>query len=311
MRLVVALGGNALLRRGERPDATIQSYHVEEAAISLGRLRSGNQLVVTHGNGPQVGLLALESQEDASLSSPYPLDVLGAQTQGMIGYWISNDLDSAPVNSSACTLITRVVVDPHDAAFGNPTKFVGKTYDAREAADLASQFGWIVKQDGGAWRRVVASPQPLRIVELPVIEGLLAMGLTVICAGGGGVPVMEVPQGGYVGVEAVIDKDLTSAKLAISLDADALMILTDVDAIYRDFGADRASAYRTLSLAQLGEMDFAAGSMGPKVRAAEEFVRHTGRRAVIGSLSDADALLSGEKGTMIVPDEEGSLGAPH
>ncbi|WP_298334393.1 carbamate kinase [Ferrimicrobium sp.] len=300
MRLVVALGGNALLRRGERPDATTQSHHVEEAAVSLGRLRVGNQLVITHGNGPQVGLLALESQEDSSLSSPYPLDVLGAQTQGMIGYWISNDLDSTAGASGTCTLITRVVIDPNDAAFTDPTKFVGRTYDAEEARRLASEFGWEVKRDGDAWRRVVPSPYPLRIVELPVIEGLLSMGLTVICAGGGGIPVMEGPQGGLLGVEAVIDKDLTSAKLAIALEADVLMILTDVNAIYRDYGTEHATAYRRLSLTQLAGLDFAAGSMGPKVRAAEEFVRHTGRRAVVGALEDADTLLAGEKGTMII-----------
>jgi len=300
MRLVVALGGNALLRRGDRPDAIVQTHHIHEAASSLRRLQAGNQLVVTHGNGPQVGLLALESQEDPLLRSPYPLDVLGAQTQGMIGYWISNDFEQVDSRPMACTLITRVVVDPGDVAFANPTKYVGKVYTQQEAAQLGAKFGWVVKPDGDAWRRVVASPPPLRIVELPVIQALLELGYVVICGGGGGVPVSEGPNGSLLGVEAVIDKDLTSARLAIQLQADMLMILTDVDAVYRNFGTDSAVPYRTLRLDQIDQLRAPAGSMGPKLSAAGEFVRETGRPAVIGSLDDADRLLDGGAGTMVV-----------
>jgi carbamate kinase len=302
MRIVVALGGNALLERGEKPDARIQHRHVRRAAQALAPLVAEHQLVICHGNGPQVGLLANESSADDQLSEPYPLDALGAETQGMIGYWIAQELRNCGVAREVVAVVTQTVVEPADPAFQRPTKFIGPIYHRHRAHRLAVRHGWTVAQDGGGWRRVVPSPQPRRIVELPVIRMLVAAGAVPICAGGGGAPVTENDAGQLVGVEAVVDKDLAAALLARDLRAEALLLLTDVPAVMRDFGTPHAKPLDRLSIGELHGMAFPAGSMGPKAEACSRFVRETGGLAAIGSLDDASAVLTGTAGTRITAD---------
>lgn len=299
MRLVVALGGNALLRRGERPDAEPQRLNVRRAVASLVPLAAEHELVITHGNGPQVGVLALESAADPLLSSPFPLDPLGAETQGLIGYWLVQELGNALADRSVAAVLTRTVVDAADPAFATPTKFVGPTYDEPTARRIAEQRGWTIAPDGAAWRRVVASPEPRRIVETDVVEVLLAAGIVVVCAGGGGIPVVETAPGHLEGIEAVVDKDLTSALLAEVLGADGLLLLTDVSAVERDFGQPGSVALRHATPSELRAMRFPAGSMGPKVDAACRFVEHTGRFAAIGALTEATAVLARAAGTTV------------
>ena len=299
MRIVAALGGNALLERGERPDATVQLHHVQAAAEALAALAGEHELVVCHGNGPQVGLLALESEADRSLSRPYPLDVLGAQTQGMIGYWLAQSLRNAGVTKHVVSVITQTVVDAADPGFADPTKFVGAVYDEDEAHRLAGLNGWQLARDGERWRRVVASPDPIGIVELDAVRALVDGGSVVVCGGGGGVPVTVDAAGRLAGVEAVVDKDLTAALLARALDADRLLVLTDVPAVMRDFGTPAAAPIARLYLDELDELSFPAGSMGPKITACRRFVADTGRPAAIGALTDAPALLAGTAGTTV------------
>jgi carbamate kinase len=300
MRIVAALGGNALLERGERPDAGIQQRHVRVAADALAPLAAEHELIVCHGNGPQVGLLAMESEADSSLTHPYPLDALGAQTQGLIGYWLAQALRNAGVTKPVVTVITQTVIDPADPAFALPTKFVGAVYSHSQALYLAARHAWDIAPDGDRWRRVVASPEPVSIVELPSIAGLVSAGAVVICGGGGGVPVMP-DHGGLSGVEAVVDKDLTAALLAMQLRADRLLVLTDVPAVMRNFGTPRATALAQLDTDEAAAMRFPAGSMGPKIAACARFVATTGRPATIGALADATALLGGTAGTTITP----------
>lgn len=297
MRIVVALGGNALLMRGERADASVQLHHVEAAARALAPLAAEHELVVCHGNGPQIGLLALESEADPSLTRPYPLDTLGAETQGMIGYWLAQSLRNAGVRKPVLAVVTQTVVDAADPAFSAPTKFIGPIYDRDQADRLAGQNGWTMAADGPKWRRVVPSPEPLRLVEQESIEQLVNGGTVVVCAGGGGAPVID--DGQLRGVEAVVDKDLTSAELAIALKADRLLLLTDVPAVMTDFGLPDAEPLRHLDVAELEHLTFPAGSMGPKIEACRRFVLATGSTAVIGALTDAEALLQGEAGTTI------------
>ena len=299
MRLVVALGGNALLERDERPDAVIQRQHVRAAAAALAPLAADHQLVLCHGNGPQVGLLALESQADASLSRPYPLDVLVAQTQGMIGYWLVQELGNAGVARQAACVVSQTVVDPSDPAFGNPAKFIGAGYDQSEAQALAARLGWTIAADGPRWRRVVASPPPLGLVEIETVQSLADAGVLVVCGGGGGVPVARSAAGELTGVEAVVDKDLTAAELAITLNADRLLVLTDVPAIIRGYGTPDARPIRAIDTAALSAMTFPAGSMGPKVDACLRFVTASGQPAAIGALTDAADILAGRAGTTI------------
>lgn len=299
MRIVVALGGNALLRRGERPDAEIQLQHVQAAARALAPLAADHELLVCHGNGPQVGLLALESAADASLSRAYPLDALVAQTQGMIGYWLTQCLRNAGVQHPVVCLLTQTVVSATDPAFGRPTKFVGSGYPEDEAAALAALRGWAIAQDGERWRRVVPSPGPVAIVELDTVLSLLRSGSVVICGGGGGVPVTADERGRLTGVEAVVDKDLVSAMLAEQVQADLLLVLTDVPAVLAGFGTSQERQIRHADVAELRDEDFAAGSMGPKVSACRRFVLRTGGRAVIGSLDDVADLMRGAAGTTL------------
>ena len=297
MRVVIALGGNALLRRGERPDAAPQVDQVAHVAEPIAALARKHEVVVVHGNGPQVGLLALESAADRSLTRPYPLGDLVAETQGLIGYWLQHAI-SRHLSTPVVTLVTQTVVDGSDPAFGDPTKFVGSVYTAEMANLVAKQYGWDVAQDGKGWRRVVASPMPQRIVETGTAELLLRSGVTVVLAGGGGVPVTEGPTG-LQSVEAVVDKDLAAAQAAADLDADLLVILTDVPAAMADFGTPRQRPIHDVSVSDLEAVAFPAGSMGPKVQAVCQFVRGTGHRAAIGSVENVAAVFAGTSGTQV------------
>jgi carbamate kinase len=302
MRVVVALGGNALLRRGEPMTAAVQRTNVALAALALADLARDHQIIVAHGNGPQVGLLALQGAA-YDPAKPWPLDVLGAETEGMIGYLIEQELMNAlPAGSTCATLLSRVEVDPEDPAFKAPSKPIGPVYSADEAAKIAREHGWtMVTEASGDLRRVVPSPLPLRIIGLDAVKVLSDAGHTVICAGGGGIPVMRNADGEMEGVEAVIDKDRTSALLATDLNADALLLLTDVVAVFKDFGGPDESPIGQTTPEALDKLDFAPGSMGPKVAAAADFVRGSGKFAGIGQLSDARAILEGRAGTRIVP----------
>ncbi|MGD0394801.1 MAG: carbamate kinase [Acidimicrobiales bacterium] len=301
MRLVVALGGNALLERGETPLAEIQEKHVQVAVDALAPLARDHDLVITHGNGPQVGLLALESATDPVLPHPYPFDVLGAQTQGMIGYFLLQALENALPGHEVVSLICQTLVGADDPAFDHPTKFVGPVYQREEAERLAGRRGWKIGPDGGSWRRVVASPEPQSLVEMATIHTLVANGATVVCAGGGGIPVCRSGDGMLHGVEAVVDKDLTAAMLAHDIGADALVLLTDVPYVEADFGTASARAILRTTPTELRALPFPAGSMGPKVEAACRFVEATGYRAMIGRLQDAAELLEGSRGTIVEP----------
>ena len=304
MRVVVALGGNALLRRGQELSAENQRENARVACRSLAPLALEHELVLSHGNGPQVGLLALQGAAYAPVET-YPLDVLDAQTEGMIGYIVQQELgNELPFDVRFATLLTMIEVDRDDPAFDNPTKPIGPMYDEAEARRLEAEKGWVFKPDGDAFRRVVPSPLPKRIFGVDMIEALLERHCVVICAGGGGIPTMytdePVPAGRrLVGVEAVIDKDLASALLAIDLNADALLIVTDVDAVYSDWGTPQQRAIRRATPTALSASEFAEGSMGPKVRAACEFVERTGGVAAIGSITEVQDLLAGEAGTVV------------
>jgi len=297
MRLVIALGGNALLRRGEPAEAETQRQNVLRAASALGALADEHEVLITHGNGPQVGLLALEADAYKEVA-PYPLDVLGAESQGMIGYLLAQALRNE-VGSDVVSVLTQVVVDVDDPAFLRPTKPIGPVYDNEEARRLAREHGWTVAPDGPYFRRVVPSPKPQAIVELDVIKRLVAEGAVVICAGGGGIPVV-VDGGGFEGVEAVIDKDLTAALLAEQVDANALIMLTDVEYLERNWGTDGAEPIELATPRELRHLRFASGSMAPKVEAACRFVEHTGGRAAIGALAGLAEVVSGSSGTQIV-----------
>jgi len=302
MRTVIALGGSALLRRGEPMTTEVQRSNVKIAAQAIAPLAARHSIVIVHGNGPQVGLLSLQA-ESYSGAAPYPLDVLDAGTQGMIGYLIQQELRNLlPPESQVATLLTMVVVDPGDPAFASPAKFVGPVY-GKEAADaLAAEKGWAFRQDGSAWRRVVPSPEPIRILEIQPISWLLERGAVVICAGGGGIPTMLPSRGpgAVVGVEAVIDKDLASELLAEDLGADLLLMATDVDGVYLDWGGPEQRRLGDVTLEELAGYEFAAGSMGPKVEAAARFTAKTGRRAAIGSLADIAGIVAGTAGTNVV-----------
>ncbi len=304
MRIVVALGGNALLQRGQSPDAGIQEDNARRAIRALAPLAREHELVITHGNGPQVGVLALQSASDPRLSTPYPFDVLGAQTQGMIGYWLLQAMQNASPGRQVAAIINQTLVRADDPALDNPTKFVGEVYDEAEAGRLAAERGWTVKPDGRHWRRVVGSPRPERVVETRLIRLLLTSGAVVICAGGGGVPVIRNEHGDLEGIEAVVDKDMTSAVLAEALEADALLVLTDVPGIQEDFGTPDARLIQRATPFALRRMDFPAGSMGPKVDAVCRFVELTGDLGAIGRLEDAPGILRGEAGTIVTPSGE-------
>ena len=290
MLVVAALGGNALLRRGEPPEAERQIANITRAAQALAEIAREHALVVTHGNGPQVGLLALQS--------PDPLDMLSAETEGMIGYMIESALRNALPGRDVAGLLTQIAVDPADPAFDAPDKPIGPLYGEVEARRLAAERGWSVALEDGGYRRVVASPRPLRILEIETIRLLVRGNVLVICAGGGGIPVVA-GKAGWRGVEAVIDKDRASALLATELGADALLMLTDVDAVYEDWDGARERPFGAVTSTELRGHEFAPGSMAPKVEAAIDFAESTGRVAGIGRLQDAAAILRGETGTRV------------
>ena len=300
MLVVAALGGNALLKRGEPLTADNQRANVRTAATELAAIvRAGHQLVITHGNGPQVGLLALQGAAYKP-DEVYPLDVLGAETGGMIGYMIEQELENALDHAHpVATLLTQVLVDGRDPAFGQPTKFIGPVYSREAAEARATAAGWSIAQDGDKWRRVVPSPKPLDIPDMRVLQLLLDQGVIVICTGGGGIPVLQRPDGSLIGIEAVIDKDAASALLADKLGAGALLLLSDVGAVYRDFGTSQQAAITELTPDEARALDLPAGSMAPKVEAAAAFVERDGAFACIGKLEDALALLQGTTGTRI------------
>ena len=298
MRIVIALGGNALLRRGEPLSAENQRQNVRLACEQIAKIYPNNELVITHGNGPQVGLLALQGMAYKEVSA-YPLDVLGAESVGMIGYMIQQELGNlVPFEVPFATLLSQVEVDPNDPAFQNPTKPIGPVYTKEEAEKLAIEKGWSIAQDGDKYRRVVPSPLPKRIFEIRPVKWLLEKGSIVICAGGGGIPTYYDEQGNLQGVEAVIDKDLCSALLAENLEAD-LIIATDVSAVFIDWGKPNQKAIASVHPDVIGQMAFANGSMGPKVQAAVNFVKQTNKDAVIGSLSDIVDIIKGKAGTKI------------
>jgi carbamate kinase len=300
MRIVIALGGNALLRRREPMTAEAQRANVKRTVAALLPLfEAGHQIVITHGNGPQVGLLALQAAAGPK-DGAYPLDLLDAESEGMLGYLIEQELDNAlPSGRLFATLLTQVLVDRRDPAFRQPTKPIGPVYDGAEATRLAEMCGWTMRHLADGWRRVVASPRPLQVLEVRVIEMLTSQGVSVICAGGGGIPVIERSDGTLVGVEAVIDKDLVSALLARQLGADHLILLTDVEGVYLGWGSQSARLVKRAAAYALNPRDFAPGSMGPKIEAAIEFVAETGRPASIGCLEEATRVFAGASGTRI------------
>ena len=284
--------------------ADVQRTNVRVAAQALAPVSRDHQLIITHGNGPQVGLLALQAHAYAGVD-PYPLDVLGAETEGMIGYMLEQELGNlVPFEVPLATLLTMVEVDPADPAFGSPTKFVGPVYDRPDADRLEQEKGWTFKQDGDKWRRVVPSPLPKRIFEIRPITWLLDKGAIVICAGGGGIPTAYAPGGNRKlgGIEAVIDKDLSSELLARELNADLFVMATDVGGVYLDFGKPNQRMLDRVTVSELIEHPFPAGSMGPKVAAAIQYVQLTGKRAAIGALADIEGIVAGEKGTNVVPN---------
>jgi carbamate kinase len=303
MKIVVALGGNAFLGRGEPATLETQKYNVRRAARALAALATEHKLIVTHGNGPQIGMLALLAADAHAV--PYPLDMLGAETEGMIGYLLEQELANALGHNRVATLLTRTVVRADDPAFLQPTKFIGPLYPQAEAERLAAQRGWRIARDGQAWRRIVASPEPAEIVELSAISHLSGAGFTVICAGGGGVPVHRTSNGMLEGIEGVVDKDLASAMLARNLGADCLMMLTDVPGVFDGWGSASARRIRSVHPDALAAFEFPAGSMGPKVEAARRFAVHTGGAAYIGALGDASAILTCDAGTLVSTDMEG------
>ena len=308
-RLVVALGGNALLRRGEAPSADVQRLHAGEAMVSVAELAADYDVILTHGNGPQVGLLALQASAYAD-APPFPLDVLGAETEGMIGYVLEQELQNRLPGRSVVTVLTQVLVDPDDPAFAAPTKPIGPVYTAEQARRVERELGWTTARDGTYSRRVVASPEPLRIIELAAIRLLVEAGTLVVCTGGGGIPVAIDERGFLRGVEAVIDKDLAAELLARSLDADFLLMLTDVDSVMHGWGTPEARPIERATPAELRVLEFASGSMGPKVEAACRFVASTGCPAAIGALEDAVRIVAGTAGTMVIPDATRQTAAP-
>jgi carbamate kinase len=310
MLVVISLGGNALLQRGQPMTAENQRANVRRAVPAISDVvAAGHHVVISHGNGPQIGLLALQTAAYGS-SEGYPLDVLGAETEGAIGYMIEQELENIlPPGRRVAALLTQVEVDPRDPAFRDPTKPIGPVYDKPEAEELAARRGWVVKPDGDKYRRVVASPRPQRIPDIGVVRILLEQGVIVICAGGGGIPVVRTRYGGLIGIEAVIDKDWASALLAQELGADSLLLLTDVEAVFDGWGSPQPRPIRHTSPQRLRRHTFAEGSMAPKVDAACAFVEATGGSAGIGNLASALEILDGRAGTWIKPDPDSAYAA--
>ena len=298
MRIVVALGGNAILRRGEAPEIETQRRHVRCAAEAIAPIASQHEIIITHGNGPQIGLLALQAAAYHGVR-PYPLDLLGAESEGMVGHLLNLALANALGEREIATLLTEVEIDPADPAFAAPEKPIGPVYDEAEARKLAAAMKWSIIRDGAGWRRAVPSPAPRRIREVHAIDLLLRAGIIVVCAGGGGVPVAVSPGGEISGVEAVIDKDFAAALLAEAVEADFLLLLTDVPAVWTRWPMAEGEPIGATTPQRLRRFAFARGSMGPKVEAACRFVEKTGRRAAIGAVEQAEAVLAGTAGTSV------------
>lgn len=299
MRIVTALGGNALLRRGQALTAENQRENTAIAADALAKIAVNHELIVTHGNGPQVGLLSLQGNAYKP-DEAYPLDVLGAETEGMIGYMIEQELGNRlPPETPLATLLTMIEVDANDPAFLDPTKFIGPIYEKADAERLAAEKGWDIRADGDKWRQVVASPLPQRIFQIRPIKWLVEKKTVVICAGGGGIPTVYNADGKLEGIEAVIDKDLASELLARETEADLFISATDAECVYLDWGTDKQRGIKSATPDAIARFDFAAGSMGPKVEAACQFARATGKSAAIGALADLEGIVAGAKGTTI------------
>lgn len=298
MKVVIALGGNALLRRGERADADVQMANVRIAAKAVAEIAKEHNVVLTHGNGPQVGLLALQADAYKDVT-PYPFDVLGAESQGMIGYMVAQCVGNDLPDRQVVNIITQTEVDPNDPAYSDPRKFVGPVYDKETAEKLAAERGWTIAADGKYFRRVVPSPQPKKIVEIDTIRQLVDSGAMVIASGGGGIPVIRNDQGKLEGSEAVIDKDMSASIMAVELDADALLILTDAPSIALDWGTPDQKEIKEVSPEKLQEYNFAKGSMGPKVEAVCRFANTGKGFGAVGRLEDALDILNGKAGTII------------
>lgn len=313
MRIVLTLGGNALLPRGATPDTAIQVAKVRLAVAALRPLAEQHELVITHGNGPQIGLLAAAVGNGSAGSdrsdAVYPLDTLVAQTQGMIGFWLTQALSDALPGRRVAGLVTRTRVDARDLATPEPSVFVGAALSAEEARRLGAERGWTVAHDGELWRRMVPSLEPLEILEADVVSLLLDQGAVVVCAGGGGVPVSPWEDGSHEGVEAVVDRDLASAVLAEQLEADLLVTLTDVPGVVADLGGPGARLLEKATPAELRALALSDRSMGPKAEACARFVERTDRRAAIGALGQAADVAAGRVGTQVVPARSG-LSAP-
>ena len=301
MKVVLGLGGNALLPRGEPPTVETQRRNVVRAGRAIAEVARRHDVIVTHGNGPQVGLLALQAAESET-EFRRGLDILGAETEGMIGYLLEQELMNQMPGREIATVLTHVEVDSTDRAFRRPTKPIGPTYDEGRAVRFARERGWMMAEDEGGYRRVVPSPRPRAICQMRTIRRLAEARVLVICAGGGGIPVVRQAGGRLEGADAVIDKDATSALLAWSLGADALALLTDVEGVFRDYGTERAECLDQATPAELTRLGLSRGSMGPKAGAAVEFVQRTGRSAAIGSLERALEVVEGRSGTRIVPE---------
>lgn len=305
MRVVIALGGNAILKRGEAMSADNQRANVKRAALAINKvINAGHEVVITHGNGPQVGLLALQGLAyDASSASP--IDVLTAETEGMIGYMIEQELANVvSPGQEVAALLTQIEVNAEDPAFKNPSKPIGLLYDKKKSAGLTKKYGWSMMPDGSHFRRSVPSPAPKRILELSIIQLLIQHGITVICVGGGGIPVVKKANGSYIGVEAVIDKDFASGLLAEQINADALLLLTDVDGVYLGWGTEQQKQFHKITSCEIKTHTFASGSMAPKVQASLDFLGHGGKLAGIGRMEEAIQILNGQAGTNIVPSSK-------
>ena len=304
MRIVIALGGNALLQKGQPPEAEVQRQNIINAARTIAGIADGNELIITHGNGPQVGLLAVQAESYRGIE-PYPLDILDAESAGMLGYLIEQELINAMPERDVVAVLTQVLVDGKDSAFENPAKPIGAFYPNTEKHRLEQQYGWTVTETAKGLRRVVPSPEPQKVMELMAIRLLIDHGMIVVCNGGGGIPVVRDSSGRLRGIAAVIDKDLSSSLLATALSADILLLLTDVDAVYQDWGEDNARPLRQVTVTELRSLRFEAGTMAPKIEAACRFTTFTGGRAFIGHLQQIAEILSGQGGTEIISTDPG------
>ena len=305
MKLVIALGGNALMQRNEPLGMDVQWKNARVAAGALAAVARQHQLILTHGNGPQVGLLAMQAEAFKG-AQPYPFDVMGAATEGMIGYILEQELGNIlGYDVPVATLLTRVEVDANDPEFTDPSKFIGPTFEREQIEALIAEYGWTFRQDGRKWRRVIASPQPRRILWHRPIRWLLDNGAVVICAGGGGIPVVTQDGQRMEGVEAVIDKDRASSLLAVQIPADLFIIATDVAGVFEHYDTPQQRVLRRVTPTELMAEQFSKGSMGPKIEAASRFVRQTGKPAAIGSLAEITDIVAGKAGTWIVPEGDG------